>query len=63
VSPTSRSAGSTVSRESPLGLGTLLSTAAVAVEESSYARYTRGREVGVLLLGGLLSDDADGEAG
>src|SRR3712207_9350367 len=30
-----------------LGLGTLLSTAAVTVEEFSYARYTRGREVGV----------------
>jgi cellulose synthase/poly-beta-1,6-N-acetylglucosamine synthase-like glycosyltransferase len=39
-----------------LGLGTLLSTAAVAVEEFSYARYTRGREVGVLLLAGLLEN-------
>ena len=39
-----------------LGLGTLLSTAAVAVEEFSYHRYARGREVGVLLLAGLLEN-------
>jgi hypothetical protein len=39
-----------------VGLGTLLSTAAVAVEDSSYARYTPGREVGVLLLAGLLEN-------
>ena len=39
-----------------LGLGTLLSTAAITVEELSYARYTRGREVGVLLLAGLLEN-------
>src|SRR3712207_9118565 len=45
-----------------LGLSTLLSTAAVAVGEFSYARYTRGREVGVLLLAGLLDNVGYGQA-
>lgn len=48
MSPTARAPGSTASR--------LWHTCASAVEEFSYARCTRGREVGVRLLAGLLEN-------